>query len=609
MESSQEVVGKGSMPEEDSGTDKALVIDEESEEILLTEEVETDEELLLAKELTSFFVRAIKAFRFYPPDNPTLKGVRDQLPKKFRFFLEKYHSFVLQISEHALSFKGKVLYESGDVKNSLVFLMYKDGLRELRFMEDMEEWEILGLIDIIIRSDSINPLEDDLVTLMWEKDFVHISFLATDSFLEEVPPLIPESVDQYRKDLVFNPADHDVDVDLLEEGVDEKWGLDGFLFNPIEEIHPFASNRSVYSLTPVDAERLRKELESELSPTFLHNIVETVFEILALEKEPESYQDAANTLNKILDNHLTLGEFKKASDLLKRIYMLLKTDGLPDWQVEIIRKLIVSAGEEHRIEQIGRILDHEDGIRFEDVSNYLELLHRNSIRPLIKLLGELRKSKTRRVIYDALSEIGKNAIEILTPYMDDPRWYLVRNITHILGRIGKEEAFPHIEKAFRHEEFRVRREAVQALGLIGGPEASGLLVKALRDEDARIRAMAAISLGKAGQIAGLSPLLEVVQSKEFPKKEPAETKAFFDAIGMMGSNEAIPVLQQLFERKSGLGRGKAGDLRLGAAQTLAAIGTPEAMAILEEGKNSKEESIREACRQALKSIHPKEASV
>ena len=63
----------------------------------------------------------------------------------------------------------------------------------------------------------------------------------------------------------------------------------------------------------------------------------------------------------------------------------------------------------------------------------------------------------------------------------------------------KEEAFPHIQKAFQHEEFRVRREAVQALGLIGGPEAIGLLVKALADGDARIRAMAALGLGSWGK--------------------------------------------------------------------------------------------------------------
>jgi HEAT repeat protein len=594
------------MPEKIPKADKPLEV---IEEITLTEEAaETDEELLLARDLIRFFIKAIKAFRFYPADNPTLKGLRSQLPKQFQLFLDKYHSFPLQIGEYTFSYKGKVLYENRDAKDSLSSLLYKDGLRELRFMHGLEEWEIQELTDILMRRGSINPLEDDLVTLMWEKDFIHISFLATDEFLEETPILIPEDIDPFRRGLVFKPMEHDTDVDLFEESA-EKMGPDGFFFNPIEELHPFVSNRSIYTLTPGDAERLRRDVESEIDPASVFGMIDTVFDILALEKEAEPYQDTANVLNKILDAHLTLGEFKKASELLKRVYLLLKADGLPDWQIEIIRKLIVGAGEEQRIEQIGRILEKEDKIRLEDVSGYLQLLHRNSIKPLIKLLGELKKSKTRRVIYDALAEIGKNAIDVFYPYMNDTRWYLVRNITHILGRIGKEEAFPYVEKAFHHEEFRVRREAVQALGLIGGTGAIELLVKALTDEDARIRAMAAISLGKVGGKAGLSPLLEVVQSKEFPKKEPAEIKAFFDAIGMMGSNEAIPVLQQLFERKSWFGRGKVGDLRLGAAETLAAIGTPEAMAILEEGKNSEEKSIREACRQALRSIQTKEAAV
>jgi HEAT repeat protein len=104
-----------------------------------------------------------------------------------------------------------------------------------------------------------------------------------------------------------------------------------------------------------------------------------------------------------------------------------------------------------------------------------------------------------------------------------------------------------------------------------------------------------------GKKTGLIPLLEVVQSKDFYKREPVEIRAFFNAIGMVGSNEAVPVLQQLLERKSWFGRGKSDEIHIGAANTLAVIGTPEARTILEEGKNSKDESIREACTQALKS--------
>jgi HEAT repeat protein len=588
------------MPEEISSDKKALDL---SAEMPLAEGVETDEEMIIARDLISAFIKAIKAFRFYPPDNPTLKGFRDQVLKKFQFFLNKYQSFVIQVGEYDLAFKGKTVYENRDVKTSLAFSLYKDGLREIRFMKGLEEWEVQGVIDILKQSENINILEDDIVTLMWEKDFAHVSYLATDEFLEETPVVIPDNVDQFRKNLVFKPLGHHVEVDLAEEGSEERVDLDEILSRAVEEPPAFVSDRSVYFLTSDEVEGLRKDVESEIDPTFVFHVTDILFEVLALEKEREPFQDAVNILIKVLDAFLTLGDFAKANDLLKRVYIILKTYELQDWQIEGIRKIIVEAGEEVRIERIGKVLDREE-VRLEEVSAYLLLLQKNSIKPLIKLLGELKNSKARRVFCDALAEIGKNAIELFTPFVDDRRWFLVRNIVYILGRVGKEQSLPYIQKAFNHTDSRVRREATQALGLIGSPKAIGLLVKSLTDNDVRIRCMAAINLGKGGKKAGLIPLLEVVQSKDFYKREPAEIKAFFNAIGMVGSNEAIPVLQQLLERKSWFGRGKTDEIRLGAASAMAMIGTPEAKAILEEGKNSKDESLRDACTQVLKSSSP-----
>jgi HEAT repeat protein len=588
------------MPEEISGEKKALDL---SGEMPLIEVGETNEEIILARDLTSAFIKAIKAFRFYPPDNPTLKGFRDQLLKKFHFFLNKYQSFVIQVGEYDLSFKGKILYEVKDVKTSLAFLLYKDGLREIRFMNGLEEWEIQGIIDILKQGDYINQLEDDIVTMMWEKDFIHISYLATDEFLEETPIIIPDNVNQFRKNLVFKPLGHHVETGVFEGEAEEGVNLDDILSKVTEEPSSFVSDRSVYLLTPEEVETLRRDVEAEVDPTFVFNIMDILFEILALEKENEPYQDAVSIMTKLLDAFLTIGEFTKASDLLKRVNIILKTYDLLDWQRESVRRIIVEAGEEVRIERIGKVLEKEE-VRLEDVNAYLLLLQKNSIIPLIKLLGELRNSKTRRVFCDALSEIGKDAIELFIPFIDDRRWYLVRNITYILGRIGKEQSLPYLQKVFHHEEIRVRREVIQSLGLVGGQKATGLLVRALTDNDVRIRCMAAVNLGKVGKKPGLIPLLEVVQSKDFPKREPVEIKAFFNAIGMVGSNEAIPVLQQLLERKSWFGRGKIDEVRMGAANALALMGTQEAKAILEEGRNSKEESIRDACSQALRSQSP-----
>jgi hypothetical protein len=596
------IKGRVIMPDDSSGEKKVLDLGEEMPSIGWAE---SDEEILLARDLTKSFLKAIKAFRFYPPENPALISFQELLPKKFQFFLNKYNSFIFQIGEYTLSYKGKVLYENWDVKTSLAFLFYKDGLRELRFMKGLEEEEVVGLIDIIVRCDNINQLEDDFITLMWEKDFSHISYLATDEFLEDMPVYIPDNVDQFRKDLVFKPIAHEVEIDFLENDLEEEVDLDEALSKLIKELHSFVSNRSVYSLTSEEVEKLRKEVEEEIKPNYVLNIVDVIFEIMGWEKEPEPYQNAVNTLSKVLDAMLILGEFQKAIDLVRRIYIYQRTYELRDWQLEIIRKFLVDAGDDQRIDRIGKLLEQEEGVQSEEIHNYLILLQRNAIKPLVRLLGERQKSKTRRVICDALSEIGKNAPELFVPYMDDPRWYLVRNITYILGRVGKEESLPYIQKAFNHKEPRVRREAIQALGLIGGAKAVGLLVKCLKDEDSRIRTTAALNLGKVGKKAALEPLLEIVLSKDFQKRGSEEIKGFFDAIGIMGSSrESILVLRQLLERKSWLGRGKTDEVRVGAAQALASIGTPEVMAILESGKDSKDESIRNACLQALKSKTP-----
>jgi HEAT repeat protein len=562
-----------------------------------------DEAVDLAKDLINTFVKTIKAFRLYPPENPTLVGFIDQVYRKFQLFLNRYHYFILKIEENKLSFRGVTLYENPDLKTSLAFQLYKDGLRELRFMEGLEEGEVDGLIDIMKRSDSINKMEDDLVTLMWEKDFIHISYLATDEYLEEMPAIIPANIEQFRANLTFEPPPQSEMGDIGEET--DGTEVDYYEIMKRVESSPLVGvDRSVYFLTPDELEGLRKEVESETAPSFVFSVIDILFEILALEKSPQPYQETTGILQKLLDALITLGEFQKASELLTRVNIILNTYELKDWQVDAIRQLSDKAGEPQRIEKIGKILDKGEEIRLEEISNYLTLLKPNSIQPLIKVLGELNNSRARRMLCEVLIEIGKGNMELIIPFIDDHRWFLVRNIAYILGRMGKESALPTIQKALNHEEARVRREAIQALGIIGSSKAFDLLGKALNDQDDRNRSMVALNLARVGKKASLPALLEVVQAKDFSKRDSAEIKAFFDAIGMVGSNDAIKPLEKLLEQKSWFGMGKKDEIRLRAASALALIGTAEARSILEAGRNAKDENIRQACLQAMRGQTP-----
>ena len=68
-----------------------------SDEIASFEGEEVDEILLHARDLMNIFVKTIKAFRLYPPENPSLVGFRDLCFRKFQFFLKRYHVFVFKI--------------------------------------------------------------------------------------------------------------------------------------------------------------------------------------------------------------------------------------------------------------------------------------------------------------------------------------------------------------------------------------------------------------------------------------------------------------------------------------------------------------------------------
>jgi hypothetical protein len=81
-------------------------------------------------------------------------------------------------------------------------------------------------------------------------------------------------------------------------------------------------------------------------------------------------------------------------------------------------------GRDSQIERIRKILEKEEKIRLEEVRSYLVLLQANSVKPLVKLLGELKNSKSRRTICDAIAESGKNSIDLFVPFLDDRRWYL-----------------------------------------------------------------------------------------------------------------------------------------------------------------------------------------
>ncbi len=162
-----------------------------------------EEEVKSTRSLIQTFLQTVKAYRIYEANHPMLSKFLDRLKKDFDHYFDEFDSFSLQLGEHQLLHRGKVVYESQDIKESLAFLFFKDGIREMRFYKGLEFREMIDFLNVVRKSDQVNRSEDDLVTLLWEKDFSHIDFTTVDEFLEGSGVLIPATEEDLTKKLEY----------------------------------------------------------------------------------------------------------------------------------------------------------------------------------------------------------------------------------------------------------------------------------------------------------------------------------------------------------------------------------------------------------------------
>src|SRR4030066_827852 len=148
------------------------------------EEIFEEKSVKATRALIQTFLQTVKAFRIYEANHPILLKFMERLKKDFDNYFEEFDSFPLLVGERRFFYRGNVVYENQDVKESLAFFFFKDGIREIQFFKGLEFREIVDFLHIVRKGDYVNRMEDDLVTLLWEKDFSHISFGTVDEFLE-----------------------------------------------------------------------------------------------------------------------------------------------------------------------------------------------------------------------------------------------------------------------------------------------------------------------------------------------------------------------------------------------------------------------------------------
>jgi hypothetical protein len=281
----------------------------------------------------------------------------------------------------------------------------------------------------------------------------------------------------------------------------------------------------------------------------------------------ENLEETPPMLLDLLEYGPELDSFPKIVELLYQIFPDLLESGRLETVHTVLDSLLtlrdspVPLGEEAGA-TVHRLLEEATGVdtvrRLVDIAyagrdqpevvagfrSFISRMEERGIRSLVEVLGEEKRMAVRKFICDHLAESGGEYVNILGSYTRDPRWYLVRNMVYILGKLSRPDAFPFIKEAFFHPHPKVRAEAVRALGMNGSYEARELLMQGLSSPDERTRILCIRWLGRLGEGRAASRLIRMLEGKEPGGESLQVKKEIVESLGSMDAPEVYPVLEK-----------------------------------------------------------------
>jgi HEAT repeat protein len=179
-----------------------------------------------------------------------------------------------------------------------------------------------------------------------------------------------------------------------------------------------------------------------------------------------------------------------------------------------------------------------------------------------------------------LSGMGTAAIPHLTAGIEDPRWFVRREMARVLGRIGGGAAVPPLQTLLRRGDPRVLQAAVPALAVIDDPSAMRVLHTVLKAAtgDARSAVISALTGTKDPRIVPM--LTRIVQECDPFSGDYPLLQDTLIALAALRDERAIQPIAALARQKRWLAWGRTTNLRETCLRALQRIGTANARAAI-----------------------------
>lgn len=406
------------------------------------------DDIKAAKEIVQALLKAKKTFRMYPDTNPMYAKTIEDTNAKFRNFFDYRDELTFKIKQNELFCDSEQIYYNSQKEDNIALFFFKDGLREITFKKGFSVKELEDFLKILTVDYDREVLDDDVVTLLWERDFQNVKYVVDEAFLTED--------EDYESGAVREVKDKAADADELTKAYEDSFNEEG------------VKDAVIVPLTDKDLHAIVKEIDKDAHDK-TGKLITIIFEMLYQAENKSEYEDVVHFLNSLIEFSITHGELETALNILRKTKEVFGVSSVADEAKKNLNMVFSFLGFDATIKLLGELLDSGIEINEKIWDEYVAFLDKNAIQPFITILGDLKSIPARKNVINALISLGKKDIQSLAKGLQDSRWYVVRNIIYILGKIGDKAAVDYLLKTVNHSDMRVRKEGIKALGENSAP--------------------------------------------------------------------------------------------------------------------------------------------
>lgn len=544
-------------------------------------------EVRVIEDVVRTLAKGMRALQMYLPNNPVYQRAIEQLGDAFAPVWGVTGRLVLEIQENDITWEGASVLPSSARGEGLAWQLYKDGLRRLTLLPGCETEEIVRLLESVNRARLLaTDASDDLLTLLWEQDFVLISY----AFVEVMGEGLEFIQESPIRDATPAPGQ------AREEAASAAPTPDGLVELDDADSTP-------YFLDEAETRFIRSELDEEYRRDIRRAAIDALLDVLETINDAEVRREVVELLESVLPSQLAVGGFAAVAHILRELRVIVaRVPGLDQQLHAAVLSFEERLSQPEILEQLFRALEDGRGGSDEDVGAVLRELKPTALPVILAHLGRTLDANVRRILAASADDLARAQPALLAAVLDDGGDESVESALEVVARLRLQPLLPRVIRHLTGGAPPIRHAAVRSLAQLATPTAIDALERALADEDRTVRQAALAAILERGGSGGAQDQLEAILFKGNDLDiDRAERRALFEAYAQLAGPGCLPRLQELLAIKGVfLKRSAPAEHRACAIYALARVGTLEARVVVDQYTGDKEPIVRSAANSVLR---------